>query len=116
MHTNGPRTRQDGPERPAELSHPRRLRRRYPAASAWMRLPARHLPRSLTLALVALYAPALHAEDPSGMSGLYGPYDMTRESSGTSWQPDSTPRPGALGMQGAWMAMLHGFVDAIYDA
>ena len=50
------------------------------------------------------------------MSGLYGPYDMTRESSGTSWQPDSTPMQGVHGMQGAWMAMLHGFVDAIYDA
>lgn len=50
------------------------------------------------------------------MSGLYGPYDMTRESSGTSWQPDSTPMEGVHGMQGAWMAMLHGFVDAIYDA
>src|ERR1700756_2699367 len=72
--------------------------------------------RSLTLALVALYAPALHAEDPSGMSGLYGRYDMTRESSGTSWQPDSTPMQGVHEMQGAWMAMLHGFVDAIYDA
>jgi hypothetical protein len=78
-------------------------------------MPARHLPRSLTLALVALYAPALHAEDAAGMSGLYGPYDMTRESSGTSWQPDSTPMQGIHEMQGAWMVMLHGFVDAIYD-
>jgi hypothetical protein len=49
------------------------------------------------------------------MSGLYGHYDMTRESSGTSWQPDSTPMEGIHGMQGAWMTMLHGFVDAIYD-
>lgn len=49
------------------------------------------------------------------MSGLYGRYDMTRESSGTSWQPDSTPMAGIHGMQGAWMTMLHGYADAIYD-
>jgi len=49
------------------------------------------------------------------MSGLYGRYAMTRESSGTSWQPDSTPLAGIHGMQGAWMTMLHGYVDAIYD-
>ena len=50
------------------------------------------------------------------MSGLYGRYDMARESSGTSWQPDSTPMQGIHTMQGDWMAMLHGFVDAIFDA
>lgn len=77
---------------------------------------ARHLLRSLAPALVVLHAPALRAQDVSGMSGLYGRYDMTRESSGTSWQPDSTPFDGIHGMQGAWMTMLHGFVDAIYDA
>jgi hypothetical protein len=49
------------------------------------------------------------------MSGLYGRYDMTRESSGTSWQPDSTPMQGMHEMHGAWLTMLHGFVDAIYD-
>lgn len=50
-----------------------------------------------------------------GMAGLYGSYDMTRESSGTSWQPESTPMEGMLAMQGAWMTMLHGIVDVIYD-
>lgn len=49
------------------------------------------------------------------MTGLYGSYDMTRESSGTSWQPDSTPMEGIHGMQGAWLTMLHGYADAIYD-
>jgi hypothetical protein len=49
------------------------------------------------------------------MAGLYGPYGMTREASGTSWQPDSTPMTGIHQMRGAWMTMLHGFVDAIYD-
>lgn len=49
------------------------------------------------------------------MSGLYGRYEMTRESSGTSWQPDTTPMEGIQGMQGAWMTMLGGYTDAIYD-
>jgi hypothetical protein len=49
------------------------------------------------------------------MAGLYGPYDMSREASGTSWQPDSTPIDGLMGMHGPWMGMVHGFLDAIYD-
>lgn len=49
------------------------------------------------------------------MSGLLGRYDMTREGSGTSWQPDSTPMSGIHALQGAWMTMLHGFANAIYD-
>lgn len=49
------------------------------------------------------------------VAGLYGPYGMQREASGTSWQPDSTPMTGVHEAQGAWMTMLHGFVDAIYD-
>lgn len=50
-----------------------------------------------------------------GMAGLYGAYDMQREASGTSWQPDSTPMQGIHSMQGPWMTMLHGFIDGIYD-
>jgi hypothetical protein len=49
------------------------------------------------------------------MPGLYGPYDMSREGSGTSWQPDSTPLQGIMGMRGPWMGMAHGFVNLIYD-
>jgi len=46
---------------------------------------------------------------------LYGPYAMTREASGTSWQPDSTPMEGLMSMRGAWMGMVHGSADLIYD-
>src|SRR5512137_2912986 len=80
-----------------------------------MQTRARRLLRSLLPVLMALHGPALHAQGASAMSGLYGRYDMTRESSGTSWQPDSTPMAGIHGMQGAWMTMLHGYADAIYD-
>ena len=49
------------------------------------------------------------------MQGLYGSYSMTREGSGTSWQPETTPMQGAHQMQGDWLTMEHGFIDAIYD-
>jgi hypothetical protein len=76
------------------------------------------------LGLLALHAPALSAQESGAseappvsmdMAGLYGAYDMAREASGTSWQPDSTPLEGVHEMRGAWMTMLHGFADAIYD-
>src|SRR4051794_40513208 len=50
-----------------------------------------------------------------GMTGMLGPYPMTRESSGTSWQPESTPMEGLHLMRGDWMFMVHGFADLIYD-
>jgi hypothetical protein len=50
-----------------------------------------------------------------GMPGMYGAYDMTREASGTSWQPESTPMEGMHSMSGAWMSMLHGYADVVYD-
>lgn len=53
--------------------------------------------------------------DDMNMSGAYGAYPMTRESSGTAWQPDSTPMQGIHAMHGEWMTMLHGYADFIYD-
>lgn len=49
------------------------------------------------------------------MRGMYGPYPMTREASGTSWQPDATPMEGVHSMNGPWSTMWHGFVNVIYD-
>jgi hypothetical protein len=63
-------------------------------------------------------ARAAEAGDPPdsmSMVGMYGSYDMTREASGTSWQPQSTPMAGIQGMMGAWMTMLHGYADVVYD-
>jgi hypothetical protein len=60
-------------------------------------------------------APAMPGMSEMGMLGLYGPYDMAREASGTSWQPDSTPLDGLMSMSGPWIGMIHGFIDAIYD-
>ena len=48
---------------------------------------------------------------PHEMPAFYGPYSVTREASGTSWQPEATPMSGLHLMQGDWMFMLHGFAD-----
>ena len=49
------------------------------------------------------------------MRGMLGPYPMTREASGTSWQPEATPHEGIHAMSGGWMLMAHGFANVIYD-
>ena len=55
-----------------------------------------------------------HAGMHHGMS-MFGDYPMTREASGTSWQPESSPHEGIMGMHGDWMTMLHGEVNLVYD-
>jgi len=49
------------------------------------------------------------------MRGFYGSYGMSREASGTSWQPDATPMEGIHGVSGQWNTMLHGYINAVYD-
>lgn len=78
-----------------------------------------------SVALSIVCAPARAASDHEGMAmdsghsmsmqGMYGPYTMMREASGTSWQPDSSPHSGIMGMAGDWQTMVHGYLDAIYD-
>jgi hypothetical protein len=74
---------------------------------------------AVALGVYAATAPA--AEQPAGadmsmpMAALLGPYSMTREGSGTSWAPDSTPMSGLMNMYGPWSGMIHGFANLIYD-
>jgi len=49
------------------------------------------------------------------MNGLYGPYSMSREASGTAWQPDRAGHHGIHEMRGSWVLMLHGMADVVYD-
>jgi len=49
------------------------------------------------------------------MHGMLGPYAMERESSGTSWQPDSALMEGIHLMRGPWMLMIHGFASLVFD-
>jgi hypothetical protein len=48
------------------------------------------------------------------MMGMYGSYPMTREASGTSWQPDSSPHEGLHLIAGGWVLMMHGYFQGIY--
>ena len=49
------------------------------------------------------------------MSGMYGPYSMGREASGTAWLPDSSPHEGLHTVAGQWGITVHGFANVIYD-
>jgi hypothetical protein len=49
------------------------------------------------------------------MSGALGEYGMSRDGSGTSWQPDSTPHAGIHSSYGSWSLMLHGDGTLVYD-
>ena len=55
------------------------------------------------------------AHDGPGMTGALGPYTMTRDASGTAWQPDSAPMWGIMGATGGWSTMVHGYATLVYD-
>jgi len=57
----------------------------------------------------------MHEHAMHAMTGEYGPYPMTREASGTSWQPDAAVHAGIHAMKGPWMLMLHGMGDLVWD-
>jgi len=72
---------------------------------------------------IFLFSVPAFGSDPTGnmpmdmehsMSGMYGPYAMSREASGTSWEPDATPSQGIDWMKGNWMFMTDGFVNGGY--
>jgi hypothetical protein len=48
-------------------------------------------------------------------TGALGLYPMTRESSGTAWQPDNSAHMGAMGSAGDWTLMGHGTLNLVYD-
>jgi hypothetical protein len=52
---------------------------------------------------------------PHVMAGMYGSYAMSREASGTAWQPEVIPHAGLHLGRGAWMAMFHGFANLVFD-
>ncbi len=49
------------------------------------------------------------------MTGALGTYGMTREASGTAWQPDSSQHAGIHLTSGEWSFMLHGNVDLVHS-
>lgn len=50
------------------------------------------------------------------MAAGLGRYPERRDSSGTSWQPDSSEAmTGPMAISGGWMLMAHGTLDLVYD-
>ncbi len=49
------------------------------------------------------------------MAGQLAGYPMTRDASGTAWQPDSSPMEGVHGRFGGWSTMLHGYGALLHD-
>ena len=49
------------------------------------------------------------------MTGALGTYPGGRESSGTSWQPDSAEHRGLMTMSGDWMLMAHADLFGVYS-
>jgi hypothetical protein len=49
------------------------------------------------------------------LSAALGPYPMTREASGTAWQPDSSVHEGVHVAVGEWTVMSHALLNAVYD-
>lgn len=70
---------------------------------------------TLAAALAAAPCRGDEAAAMPSMMGMYGAYPMSREASGTSWQPDSTPLQGIHRMIDDWMTMWDGFLDLNYD-
>lgn len=51
----------------------------------------------------------------NAMRGALGDYAMTRDASGTAWQPDSAPMWAIMGTAGDWSTMVHGFATLVHD-
>jgi len=60
----------------------------------------------------AMPAMTMHGMD---MTGVLGPYPMSREASGTSWQPDVSEHMGVMTMRDEWMLMGHVMLNGVYD-
>lgn len=58
---------------------------------------------------------AMPATRSHAMTGALGAYPMTRDASGTSWQPDASEHAGLHLMQGDWMFMGHALINGVYD-
>ena len=55
------------------------------------------------------------AADPTHPTGALGPYSMSREASGTAWQPDGSPHGGVHASAGGWQLMGHALINAAYS-
>ncbi|MDQ8027748.1 MAG: hypothetical protein REJ23_03405, partial [Brevundimonas sp.] len=58
-----------------------------------------------------------HADHAPGhvMTGTLGPWPMTREASGTAWQPDASNHGGVQAQRGDWTFMGHAQLNLTHD-
>jgi hypothetical protein len=56
-----------------------------------------------------------HDHSMHAMRGMLGAYSMSREASGTAWQPESTPHVGFYTTWNGWDLMTHGFANLVHD-
>lgn len=49
------------------------------------------------------------------MAAALGAYPLTREASGTAWQPDQSEHSGVMSQAGDWHLMGHGILNLVYD-
>ncbi|MFL6235373.1 MAG: hypothetical protein ACJ76N_19715, partial [Thermoanaerobaculia bacterium] len=54
-----------------------------------------------------------HDHGMHAMRGMLGAYSMSREASGTAWQPESTPHVGYHTSWNGWDLMTHGFANLV---
>ena len=50
-----------------------------------------------------------------GMTSALGPFPMSRDGSGTAWQPDASPHMGGMAHHGEWMTMSHALLNVVYS-
>lgn len=77
------------------------------------------LPALLPLAAVLAAGASEHAGHdmamPMAMPGTLGDYPMSRDASGTAWQPDATSHAMGHVMRGDWTLMGHVMLNGVYD-
>jgi hypothetical protein len=69
----------------------------------------------MTMADHAEMGPQSGAMSMADHRGALGKYGMSRDASGTSWQPDASIHQGVMVMRGDWMLMAHTTINAVYD-
>ncbi len=81
-----------------------------------------HLPLAAMAAMATGESPAQQSHDAHAhhamlvaMTGALGAYPMSRDASGTSWQPDSTPHHMGHVSRGDWMLMGHTLLNGVYS-
>ena len=60
--------------------------------------------------------PVDHASMGHAMTSPYGAWPMSRDASGTSWQPDAGEHAGIHTVRGDWMVMTHALLNLTYDS